>query len=190
MSARRCAAPGCEGPHSGWDYCNKHYLRLRDTGKLDLDVKSMEQRFWEKVSKTETCWIWTAAVNGAGYGIFRNDSRNWRAHRVAYELLVGPIPPGMPLDHMCHTRACVNPVHLQPVTTGENAQNRRGAMPRNSSGVRGVSWNKRQRKWSVYAKVNGRRQWGGVYDDLAEAEATAIALRNRLMTNNLLDRAS
>ena len=77
-------------------------------------------RFWAKVDKTETCWLWTGGQS-AGYGRFGFKGRpNLGAHRFAYELLVGPIPPGLDLDHLCRVRNCVNPDHLEPVTRREN----------------------------------------------------------------------
>lgn len=55
-----------------------------------------------------------------GYGQFWANGKNRRAHRVAFELLVGPIPEGQTLDHLCRVRACVNPAHLEPVPVREN----------------------------------------------------------------------
>lgn len=78
------------------------------------------KRFWEKVQKTETCWLWASNVNGSGYGHFWNGNRLVVAHRWAYEHLIGPIPEGLQLDHLCRVRRCVNPSHLEPVTRGEN----------------------------------------------------------------------
>jgi hypothetical protein len=77
------------------------------------------QRFWDKVAKTDGCWLWMACID-RGYGQFGIDGNVRRAHRVAYELLVGPIPEGLVLDHLCRNPACVNPAHLEPVTLGEN----------------------------------------------------------------------
>ena len=75
------------------------------------------QRFWEKVEKTEGCWLWIASREGGGYGRFYlTHGHGVPAHRFAYELLVGPIPPGLEIDHLCRNRACVNPAHLEPVT--------------------------------------------------------------------------
>lgn len=78
-------------------------------------------RFWCKVEKTETCWLWTAGRNDDGYGLFWDGTATVRAHRWAYEALVGPIPEGLHLDHLCRVRHCVNPAHLDPVTNAVNA---------------------------------------------------------------------
>src|SRR5690606_24154407 len=78
-------------------------------------------RFWPKVDKQEDgCWLWAATKNQDGYGRFWHNGRLCSAHRVAYEMLVGPIPEGTELDHLCRVRACVNPVHLEAVTHKEN----------------------------------------------------------------------
>jgi hypothetical protein len=76
-----------------------------------------EQRFWLKVDKTETCWIWRAALNDHGYGIFRRSNHtNIRSHRWAWEQVNGLVPNGLELDHLCRNRACCNPSHLEAVT--------------------------------------------------------------------------
>lgn len=77
------------------------------------------QRFWAFVEKTPTCWIWHGYVHRKGYGRFNRIGSN-QAHRVAYELLVGPIPEGLTLDHLCKSKACVNPEHLEAVTNKVN----------------------------------------------------------------------
>lgn len=82
----------------------------------------VEPRFLAKVDKTETCWLWTAWVEHNGYGRFWLDGRQHGAHRVAYELYVAPIPPGLEIDHLCRVRHCVNPTHLEVVTASENVR--------------------------------------------------------------------
>lgn len=67
------------------------------------------------------CWEWLAARNEFGYGKVKTGNRRTRlAHRVAFELLKGPIPDGLELDHLCRNRGCVNPAHLEPVTHHQN----------------------------------------------------------------------
>lgn len=80
----------------------------------------VEPRFLAKVEKTETCWLWTAWIESNGYGRFWLDGRQHGAHRVAYELYVGPIPDGLEIDHLCRVKHCVNPAHLEAVTASEN----------------------------------------------------------------------
>lgn len=78
-------------------------------------------RFWAKVVKTESCWIWTGSHQVGGYGNFQPiKGRGIGAHRYAYQITVGPIPNGLQLDHLCRNRLCVNPAHLEPVTAREN----------------------------------------------------------------------
>lgn len=84
---------------------------------------STEERFWSKVRSTLSgeCWLWTASVDRDGYGKFGQPDGGWvRAHRWAYEHLVGPIPDRLVVDHLCRVRNCVNPAHLEPVTIAEN----------------------------------------------------------------------
>lgn len=83
------------------------------------------ERFWAKVEKTPGCWLWRGSHNMRGYSTFhveagRSEPKKVLAHRYAYELLVGPIPDGLQIDHVCRNKGCVNPEHLEPVTPSEN----------------------------------------------------------------------
>jgi DNA-binding XRE family transcriptional regulator len=79
------------------------------------------ERFWAKVDASGDCWEWIAPRTPAGYGQFQLTShRRIAAHRFAWEILVGPIPEGLQLDHLCRNPPCVNPDHLEPVTPREN----------------------------------------------------------------------
>lgn len=78
-------------------------------------------RAMTKVLKVDGCWRWTGALTQNGYGHIRTpDRRMALAHRLVYEHLVGPIPRGLEIDHLCRFRNCVNPEHLEPVTHVEN----------------------------------------------------------------------
>jgi hypothetical protein len=77
-------------------------------------------RFWRKVEKTETCWLWRGEINNTGYGRVWFNCIHIVAHRIAYQLERGPVPDGLQLDHLCRVRHCVNPDHLEPVTQSVN----------------------------------------------------------------------
>lgn len=66
------------------------------------------------------CWIWLGELNRNGYGRISLGGKRLMAHRVLYELMVGPIGEGLVLDHLCRMRCCVNPAHMEPVTVREN----------------------------------------------------------------------
>lgn len=146
------------------------------------------ERFWAKVDKTPTCWLWTASRAKNGYGKMTTvGSSKAYAHRLSYSIAYGPIPAGMVIDHRCHNKLCVNPEHLQAVTTSQNMQNRSGAATNSRSGVRGVHLEPLTGKWRVQIRARGRNHCGGYYHDLDEAAAAAAELRARLMENSLMD---
>lgn len=151
-----------------------------------------EARFWRKVDVSggpEACWPWQGCTNGRGYGIsyFFGTNKKTVAHRVSYLLTHGRIDAGMQIDHTCRNRGCVNPAHLHQVTNKQNAENL-GARRDSPTGIRGVT--KRGDRFIVLVGSNYKRYCGGTFDTTEEAEAAAIALRNRLHTNNLLDRSA
>jgi hypothetical protein len=104
----------------GW--CNRHYKRWNTHGDPlftltpSLTLGTPEERFWPKVDAEGDCWEWTASKFFDGYGMFWGPDGHMRAHRFAWETLVGPIPDGLQIDHLCRNRLCCNPDHLQPTT--------------------------------------------------------------------------
>lgn len=96
-------------------------------GDLEL-VDRLEAR----LMRTDTCWLWTAGKFVSGYGRIKVAGKTWRAHRLAYEVFVGPIPEGLVLDHLCRVKHCVRPDHLDPVTDRVNILRGDGWAARNA----------------------------------------------------------
>ena len=125
--------------------------RCPTCGRKITTVRLALDRFLEQVEvQPNGCWLWTGSITSDGYGQFGDDFKVYAAHRWAYETYIGPIPEGLVLDHTCHKsdecpggkcihRRCVNPEHLEPVTTQENT--RRGCI-----GQRGKITGQRQRE--------------------------------------------
>ena len=145
------------------------------------------ERFWPKVEQTESCWNWTAATAN-GYGRFSYAGKLQPAHRFAYEMVHGPIPSGMMVDHICHNTLCVNPAHLRLATHKQNGEHRKDADADSKSGVRGVTWNPAFKVWQARVGHNNRVINVGSYQTLVEAEAAVKAIRNALFTHNNADR--
>lgn len=95
----------------------------------------VEQKLMARVQRTETgCWEWTGSRTAGGYGQIRRRYVVYGAHRLSYETFVGPIPEGLHLDHLCRNPPCINPEHLEPVTSRENCL--RGISPAAKNAVK------------------------------------------------------
>jgi hypothetical protein len=88
----------------------------------NYEYKRAPERFWERIDRRGTCWLWTAGKVGAGYGATWSGA----AHRVAWELTYGPIPRGLFVCHRCDIRACVRPDHLWLGTQHDNMRDASG----------------------------------------------------------------
>ncbi|HWU28041.1 MAG TPA: HNH endonuclease signature motif containing protein [Microbacterium sp.] len=177
MRASGCACEWCDA----WERATaEHHARekAKRTTRLLAMVTPQED--------PDECWIWNHALTEEGYA--RLGWKGWSqlAHRVAYELLIGPIPEDMQIDHQCRTRSCINPRHLQAVTSQKNNENR-AIIAETASGFRNVHWSEKRQRYCVVVRHERVSHWGGSFVDKDDAIAAARDLRNRLHTNNLAD---
>lgn len=126
-----CERADCDGTAEARGLCGRHYQKLLQHGDAgggktySRRGAPLIDRLEASMVKTAHCWIWAKHLNGDGYGVIRVGGRIQMAHRVSYEVHVGPIPDGLVIDHLCRNRACMRPDHLEPVSHAENV--RRGA---------------------------------------------------------------
>lgn len=146
-----CSIPKCGGPTHGRGLCKMHLSRAARHGNPLTTILNVgltaEERLWKDVVKgsPDECWLWEGSTQPSGYGTVTRDGKHHRAHRFAYETLVGAIPKGFVIDHLCHDpktceggptclhRRCCNPLHMEPT-----------AKAHNNSGGRAVSANGRK----------------------------------------------
>jgi hypothetical protein len=116
-----CSVAGCIRPLLAKGLCNLHYKRVRRG--VGIQGITPERRFFSRIARETPggCWEWDRPRKD-GYGQFAagNNRVSVPAHRWSYEFLVGPVPDGLDLDHLCRNRRCVNPDHLDPVPNAEN----------------------------------------------------------------------
>jgi hypothetical protein len=105
------------------------------------------------------CWQWQGTGTRTGYGQIRVGGKGTPmayVHRIAYELMVGPVPEGMEVDHLCFNRGCLNPEHLEPVTRAENHRRRRGR-PYRPQNLGETCRHGHPREGNTSVNANGRR---------------------------------
>lgn len=115
---KACPIPNCDRPIRTRGWCHNHYERWR----RGTDRHRMESLLRPMRILPSGCVLWTGARNREGYGLIRRGGRTYLAHRVTYEKWVGPLVPGLQIDHLCRVRACVAPAHLEQVTPKTNTQ--------------------------------------------------------------------
>ena len=135
----KCAE--CGRPAWSKGLCSMHLTRQVRHGSVAGPRPTQAERFWAKVNKAGAvpdyaphlgpCWLYGRGSVERHKTFFPQRREPIGAHRYAYESLVGPIPDGLHLDHLCRVPACVNPDHLEPVTPAENT--RRGVVARRSA---------------------------------------------------------
>jgi hypothetical protein len=99
---------------------------LREVPKPILE--QAKKRFWENVEIEDSCWCWKGAIMPLGYGQFHLNAVNIHtsAHRFSFLIQRGDIPKGMSIDHLCRNRKCVNPNHMEIVSSAENTRRGKG----------------------------------------------------------------
>lgn len=145
VKTRVCSINGCDRASYGRGWCRVHWDRWRRKGDPLFMAASRIEVFWSRFEVAENgCWLWTHSCQSEGYATFSERHRHFAAHLYAYRTLVGPIPKGLTLDHLCHTRdescaggpsclhrRCVNPSHLEAVTAVVNNLRGRSPMAKN-----------------------------------------------------------
>jgi len=124
---RTCSIDGCAKPSRCRGWCKMHYWRWKRRGdpRKGRPQRDVGERLMSHVRIDPSgCWVWVAALNHKGYGLMSWQGRTRPAHRVSYELLRGPLVEGLEIDHLCRNRACVNPDHLEQVTSQVNTLRR------------------------------------------------------------------
>ena len=140
-----CTVNWCDRPQYGRGLCSRCYQRAARAGTLPDWTKSIQPtiaRLMSKVTKTDTCWLWTGGTNGRGYGVMgvERPRRTAYAHRLSYEHFHGPIPEGAEVAHSCDVRNCVHPDHLSLMTRVENEADKsvKGRVPKGEGQWRAI----------------------------------------------------
>lgn len=131
------------------------------TTDMELSERQLE-RFWDRIDKTNDCWIWRGPRARGGYGKCQINGKTIRAHRLAYTLLVGEIPIDLLVMHGCDNRLCVNPAHL---SVGTHQDNLDDAIAKG--------------RWRYEAHGKGLRKPGEINEKAKLSTKDVVAIRDR-----------
>lgn len=136
------------------------------------------ERFWEKVRKTSSCWLWTGQCHGPGYGrldTFAPKRTVSYAHRLSWQLHFGPIPDGLSVCHHCDNPPCVNPAHLFLGTQSENSRD----MQKKGRNAKGATFRNAKLTEATVREIRARYAAGGiVQQNLADQFGVSISQIN------------
>lgn len=185
-----CSIPECgNDPHArGW--CNKHYRRWKKSGD-PLGTKRYndhEESISVHSEQIGNCLVWTGPRSELGYGRIRVNGRLTFVHRYLWEKHNGPIECDLWIDHICRNKSCIELEHLRLVTHKQNMENLHTDSQRARSGIRGVGWDARSKKWRAKVSHNKKTYVAGYFATVEEAAVAVRELRNKLFTHNSDDR--
>lgn len=184
MNNAICSVPDCGKRARSKTLCIGHYHRLTRYGDPlghpeRRQYSDPVEAFSARTERRDGHLIWTAGLNGMGYGLIRVDGKSMLAHRYSWETSVGPIPDGAEIDHVCHETRCVAPEHLRIASRAENVRNRNGAQVNNQhTGVRNVYPN--TYGYQVRLGGKGNRRSFGTYPTIEEAAEVAERARQEM----------
>lgn len=151
-------------------------------------IGTLKARLFSRVTlprSADDCWLWQGARGGVQkHAQLWHNGKVRYAHRLTYEMYVGPIPDGMVLDHVCGVSDCVNPEHLRPITQKQNGEHRTKPNKNSTTGYRGVTFQKASGLFVVQVKHNRQHHYGGYYKTAEAAGQAAEKLRAELFTHD------
>lgn len=187
MSApgRLCTFPGCDREFLAKGFCRGHYMQhTRGVELMPLRRVMPGASIAEKIAAysepMDGCLVWTRGRDSDGYGRVTWDGRTWLAHRAAYTLEHGPIPDERQVNHICGNPPCVEKSHLELVTHQQNGEYRTRLASTNTSGYRGVHYDKQDGRYHARVYAGGVLHFLGLFATAEEAAEAAAEGRARL----------
>lgn len=183
-----CIEPNCPSEVVARGWCRKHYQRWYVHGSPvatgSQKTYSLETALELRTRREGTCLIWTGSISKGGYATYNGKLAKQEGttllHRLVWMQAHSSIPKGIEIDHMCHTRNCVEISHLRLADKGLQARNHEGLRSDNTSGALGVNFSREKNKYYVRVYYQKVRYNGGYHHTFDEAVDAADALRRKL----------